>query len=248
MSTLSVKLETFEGPLDLLLHLIKKEKVDIYDIPIAEITQQYLEYLDRMRELNIHIASEFLLMAATLVYIKSKMLLPRKIDIDGELLDVGEGEEQEDPRRPLVERLIEYQRIKEMMAILEGGDLLYKNFFPRGYTEFKFEYFEGEFDVYELVKAFYEVVKRLPSETFLQVELEQITVVDMMNKVIDDLKVKKVLSFFDYARQFKTKLELIVFLLSLLELAKLRIVYLSQKGLFSDFEIGLRVVEEITEE
>ncbi len=243
MSSISVKLETFEGPLDLLLHLIKKEKVDIYDIPIAEITRQYIEYLDKMRELNIYIASEFLLMAATLVYIKSKMLLPKKVEISDDLEQTGEQFDQEDPRKPLVERLIEYQRIKEMMSILEGGDLLYKNFFPRGYTEFKLDYFEGEFDAYELVKAFYDLVKKLPEEKFYSIELENVSIIDMMNRVIEDLKERNKIHFFDYARQFKTKIELIVFFLSLLELAKLRMVYIIQNALFSDLEIGLRIKE-----
>jgi len=243
MSGISVKLETFEGPLDLLLHLIKKEKVDIYDIPIAEITHQYLDYLDKMRELNIFIAAEFLLMAATLVYIKSKMLLPKKVDIEGEVNAIEGTEEQEDPRKPLVERLIEYQRIKDMMTVLEGGDLLYKNFFPRGYTEFKFEYFDGEFDAYELVKAFYDLVKKLPEERFLSIELEKLSIVDMMNGVVDYLKENQSLSFFEYAKQFKTRIELIVFFLSLLELAKLRMIYIRQKSLFSDVEVGLRIKE-----
>ncbi|GAB4431635.1 MAG: segregation/condensation protein A [bacterium] len=243
MSGISVKLETFEGPLDLLLHLIKKEKVDIYDIPIAEITHQYLDYLDRMRELNIYIAAEFLLMAATLVYIKSKMLLPKKVDIEGEMSIETEGEEGDDPRKPLVEKLIEYQRIKDMMTVLEGGDLIYKNFFPRGYTEFKLEYFDGEFDAYELVKAFYDLVKKMPEEKFLSVELENISIVDMMNRVIEDLKERQSISFFSYARQFKTRLELVVFFLSLLELAKLRMIYIVQKSLFADIEVGLRIKE-----
>lgn len=241
MRGISVKLETFEGPLDLLLHLIKKEKVDVYDIPIAQITHQYLEYLDRMRELNIYVAAEFLLMAATLVHIKSKMLLPKKVDIEGEVGNIDDGEEQEDPRKPLVERLIEYQRIKDMMSVLEGGDLLYKNFFPRGYTEFKLDYFEGEFDAYQLVKSFYELVRKLPDEKFLSIELENISVVDMMSRVIEDLKEKKTLSFFEYAKRFKTRLELVVFFLSLLELAKLRMIFIMQKSLFSDLEVGLRV-------
>ncbi len=241
MSGISVKLETFEGPLDLLLHLIKKEKVDIYDIPIAEITHQYLDYLDKMRELNIFIAAEFLLMAATLVYIKSKMLLPKKVDIEGEVDTLDTNQEQEDPRKPLVERLIEYQKIKDMMSILEGGDLLYKSFFPRGYTEFKFDYFDGEFDAYELVKAFYDLVKKMPEEKFLSIELEKLSIVDMMNNVVEYLKKENRLNFFEYAKRFRTKLELIVFFLSLLELAKLRMIYIAQNALFSDLVIELRV-------
>lgn len=243
MTNISVKLESFEGPLDLLLHLIKKEKIDIYDIPIADVTQQYLDYLEKMRELNIYIAGEFLLMAATLIYIKSKMLLPKKVDVALEIGNESTTDENEDPRKPLVEKLIEYQRIKDMMAILDKGELLNRDFFLRGYTEFKLEYFEAEFDAYELVKAFYDLVKKMPEEVFLNVEFENISIVDMMNEVIENLRVKESIKFFEYAKRFKTKMELIVFFLSLLELAKLRMVLLSQKTLFSDFEIGLRVKE-----
>lgn len=243
MTNISVKLESFEGPLDLLLHLIKKEKIDIYDIPIADVTQQYLDYLEKMRELNIYIAGEFLLMAATLIYIKSKMLLPKKIDVASEIGNESETDENEDPRKPLVEKLIEYQRIKDMMAILDKGELLNRDFFLRGYTEFKLEYFEAEFDAYELVKAFYDLVKKMPEDAFLNVEFENISIVDMMNEVIENLRVRENIKFFEYVKRFKTKMELIVFFLSLLELAKLRMVSLSQKSLFSDFEIGLRVKE-----
>lgn len=116
--SISIKLEQFEGPLDLLLHLIKKEKIDIYDIPIAEITSQYLEYIENMKKLNIYIASEFLIMAATLIYIKSKMLLPKKIAIHEEL-PADEMMDEQDPRLPLVQRLLEYQRIKELVELLE---------------------------------------------------------------------------------------------------------------------------------
>ncbi|MCX7991371.1 MAG: segregation/condensation protein A [Proteobacteria bacterium] len=238
--SISVKLETFEGPLDLLLHLIKKEKVDIYDIPIVKITQQYLDYLDKMKELNIYIASEFLLMAATLIYIKSKMLLPKKVEIDSE---IGEIQKEEDPRAPLVEKLVEYQRIKEMVEILEKKDRLFESFFPRGYTEFKFDYYEEEFDPYVLVKAFYDLVKKLPDESYLTIELENLSIVDKMNEIMELLKNEKKMTFFSYTSRIKKRLELIVFFLSLLELARLRMVYLRQLREFNDIEILLRVEE-----
>lgn len=238
--SISVKLEAFEGPLDLLLHLIKKEKVDIYDIPIVKITEQYLDYLEKMKELNIYIASEFLLMAATLIYIKSKMLLPKRVEINEE---IGDIDKEEDPRAPLVERLVEYQRIKEMVEVLQKRDKLYENFFPRGYTEFKFDYYEEEFDPYALVKAFYELVKKLPEENYLTIELENLSVVDKMNEVMDILKKEKRISFFSYGSQIKKRLELIIFFLSILELTKLRMVYLRQAKEFLDIEVILRVDE-----
>lgn len=239
--SINVKLESFEGPLDLLLHLIKKEKVDIYDIPIVKITQQYLDYLEKMKELNIYIASEFLLMAATLIYIKSKMLLPKKVEIDSE---IGDIEKEEDPRAPLVEKLVEYQRIKEMVEVLEKREKLYDDFFPKGYTEFKFEYYEEEFDPYILVKAFYDLIKKLPDESFLTIELENLSIVDKMNEIMDILKNERKITFFDYGKRIKRRLELIVFFLSILELARLRMVFLRQSGQFNDIDIILRVEDD----
>jgi segregation and condensation protein A len=238
--SIEVKLDSFEGPLELLLHLIKKEKVDIYDIPIADITRQYLEYIEKMQELNFYLAGEFMLMAATLIYIKSKMLLPKKVDMETEI--AGEPvQEDEDPRAPLVRRLIEYQRIKDMMELLDKGEIINRDFFPRGYTEFKLEYFDDEFDAYELVKVFYELVKKMPDDKFLNIELESISVVDRMNEVMETLKERKKINFFEYAEKLRNRLELIVFFLSLLELTKLRLIYLRQLNSFADVEIGLRV-------
>src|SRR6266542_5414443 len=112
-----VRLDKFEGPLDLLLHLIKKHEVDIYDIPIAQITQQYLAYIDLMQTFNLDVAGEFLVMAATLIHIKSRMLLPMADDEDDE-------EEGTDPRQELVRRLLEYQRFKDAADQLERRELL----------------------------------------------------------------------------------------------------------------------------
>src|SRR5262245_5970519 len=119
-----VKLPVFEGPLDLLLHLIKEHRVDIYDIPIALITRQYLEYLDLMKELNLSIAGEFLVMAATLVQIKSRMLLPREEQPES-------TEPEEDPREELVRRLVEYQRFKDAAVELEEREAVWRDVFRR---------------------------------------------------------------------------------------------------------------------
>ncbi len=238
--SISVKLELFEGPLDLLLHLIKKEKVDIYDIPISEITAQYLEYLETMKKLNIYIASEFLVMAATLIYIKSKMLLPKKTVLPEELEGVA-TEAEEDPRMPLVQRLLEYQSIKELVDLLNKKEQLYRDFFPRGYTEFTIDFAENEFDSYELVKTFYSLIEKMPETISIEVELEKVTIRDMINRVLDDLKERKKISFIEYGSKLKTRIELIVFFLALLELAKIRMISLTQSILFKDIEITLRV-------
>jgi len=238
--SISVKLELFEGPLDLLLHLIKKEKVDIYDIPISEITAQYLEYLETMKKLNIYIASEFLIMAATLIYIKSKMLLPKKTILPEEL-EGGVTEIEEDPRMPLVQRLLEYQKIKELVNLLDKKEQLYRDFFPRGYTEFTIDFVENEFDSYELVKTFYSLIEKMPETNSIEIELEKVTIRDMINRVLDDLKEQKKISFIEYGSKLKTRIELIVFFLALLELAKIRIISLTQSLPFKDIEITLRV-------
>ncbi|MCK5553947.1 MAG: segregation/condensation protein A, partial [Deltaproteobacteria bacterium] len=141
----TVKLEIFEGPLDLLLHLIRRNQVDIYDIPIATITDQYLDYLSLMKALNLDVAGEFLLMAATLLQIKSKMLLPSLPE---------EGEEEEDPRAELVNRLLEYEKYKEAAARLHERDILERDTFVPGKQVEESE--EGglvEVGVFELIEA-----------------------------------------------------------------------------------------------
>ncbi len=241
--SISVKLEQFEGPLDLLLHLIKKEKIDIYNIPIAEITAQYLEYIENMKKLNIYVASEFLIMAATLIYIKSKMLLPKKIAIDEEIQS-DEITDIQDPRLPLVQRLLEYQKIKELVQLIEKQEIIYRDFFPRGYTEFTIDFAEKEFDSFELVKVFYSLIEKMPDSISLEVELEKITIREMINNVLEALKERKKLSFVEYANQLKSKIELIVFFLAVLELAKIRMITLTQSKLFQDIDIQLRVDQE----
>jgi segregation and condensation protein A len=241
--SISVKLEQFEGPLDLLLHLIKKEKIDIYDIPIAEITAQYLDYIENMKKLNIFVASEFLVMAATLIYIKSKMLLPKKITIDDEIQS-EEIATEEDPRLPLVQRLLEYQQIKDLVEKLEKKEIIYRDFFPRGYTEFTIDFAEKEFDSFELVKIFYSLIEKMPETMSIEVELEKITIRDMINNILETLKDRKNLSFIEYAKQLKSKIELIVFFLAILELAKIRMITIMQSALFQDIIIYLRVDQE----
>lgn len=243
MSGISVKLDQFEGPLDLLLHLIKKDKIDIYNIPIAEITAQYLEYIENMKKLNIHVASEFLVMAATLIYIKSKMLLPKKNSIDEEI-QTDEPTDEQDPRLPLVQRLLEYQKIKQLVELLDTKELIYRDFFPRGFTEFTIDFAEKEFDSYELVKIFYSLIEKMPDSISLEVELEKITLRDMINNVLEKLKERKKISFIGYARELKSKIELIVFFLAILELAKIRMITLMQSALFHDIDIYLRIEGE----
>src|SRR5512135_3362122 len=152
-----IKLDIFEGPLDLLLYLIRKNEIDIYNIPIALITEQYLEYLDLMRSLNLDLAGEYLVLAATLIHIKSRMLLP---PVEGD----DEAEEGEDPRAELVQQLLEYQTFKEAALNLEGRPLLERDVFTRGAPlEEPAEAEEDEeamieVGIYELVQAFRRII------------------------------------------------------------------------------------------
>ena len=158
-----VKLDVFEGPLDLLLYLIKKNEIDIYDIPIASITEQYLEYIDLMRMLDLNIAGEFLVMAATLIHIKSKMLLPPD---EKELLP----EEEEDPREELVRRLVEYKKFKEVAGILQDLEGQRKKMFTR---DIPFEVEPGEVffeaSLFDLITAFTRVLKDVPKDIFQEI-------------------------------------------------------------------------------
>jgi len=164
-----VRLETFEGPLDLLLHLIKKNEIDIYDIPIAMITEQYLEYLDMMRELNIEVAGDYLVMAAELGLIKSKMLLPKP---------EPEKEEEEDPRAELVRRLLEYQRYKDAAEKLVKFEILERDVFARiGQDEKEQRNQLIKADLWSLIEAFREICKRMDSSWVgnIKFDLETVT-------------------------------------------------------------------------
>ena len=217
---LNVKLKIFEGPLDLLLHLIRNHKVEIYDIPMAEITAQYLEYLELMKNLNLDIASEFLVMAATLTHIKSRMLLP-----------VTE-EEEEDPRDELIQRLLEYQRYKE--ASLKFRDMrdkraLLRSREPADGPQTREEVFL-EVSIFELLKAFREVIVQVAREQDLLIRTDQFSVVDKMSELMEALKGEKSLVFQEFFRKGSSRSELVATFLALLELVRLRMVRLSQKG------------------
>ncbi|MDD5633901.1 MAG: segregation/condensation protein A, partial [Candidatus Omnitrophica bacterium] len=193
--TYKVKINFFEGPLDLLLFLIKKEKVDICDIPIAKITQQYLEYLELMKLLDLEIAGEFLVMAATLMYIKSKMLLPP---------DEEEIQEEElDPREELVRRLLEYKKYKDAAGNLQEMYDRNKNIFlRRGSGEASkivldsgMEYFEAS--LFDLITAFRKVLRDVPKEIFHKVVKNKFTVSDKIHEIYHMLAATSKIFFFE---------------------------------------------------
>lgn len=211
-----VKVQLFEGPLDLLLHLIKKNEVDIYDIPIARITEQYIEYLEFMKVLNLQFAGEYLVIAAELSLIKSKMLLPKPVI----------EEEEEDPRAELVRRLIEYQVYKDAATDLVGRDVLGRDVFKRDYVDNSFETTEEvemmPVDMWSLIEAFREFYKRrsyLWAEE-ISFEAETISIEDKIEQVIILLQTKPQLKFDELFDDCSSKSDLVVTFLALLELAR----------------------------
>lgn len=226
-----VKLEVFEGPLDLLLYLIKKNEIDIYDIPIAAITEQYLEYLELMRMLDLNIAGEFLVIAATLIHIKSKMLLPPD---EKELLP----EEEEDPREELVRRLVEYKKFKEVAGILQDLESQRKKMFTR---DIPFEVEPGEVffeaSLFDLITAFTRVLKDVPKEMFQEIIKDEFTVEQKVHDLLHMLVKTPVMSLFDLFKSAKNKPEIIAMFLAVLELIRLKEIIVVQKQSFSDIEI-----------
>jgi len=232
-----VKLDVFEGPLDLLLYLIQKDEVDISDIPIARITDQYLEYLELMQLLDLNIAGEFIVMAATLMHIKSKMLLPP---------DQTEGEEklEEDPRAELVRRLLEYKQFKEAASQLSQMESHQKHFFARvgsGIKEDELpppvadEYFEAS--LFDLISAFTKVLKDIPKDVFYKVVKDEFTVSEKIHDILHLLVEKKILFFTELFKAAKTKFEIITIFLAILELIKIKEITILQSAPFAEIEI-----------
>lgn len=222
----SVRLELFEGPLDLLLHLIRKNEVDIYNIPISEITRQYLEYLDLMKELNLDVAGEFLVLASTLLQIKSRMLLPRTEEEGDE-----EGEPGEDPRAELVRRLIEYQRYREAAADLDALPRLGWDLFTRGAVEEverQGEQIPEEVDVYLLVEAFGRLLASIPEEKLHEVGSEQYRLAERIAEIMTLLESDPFVPFSTLFPETFDRGYVIVTFLAVLELCRLRVITISQ--------------------
>jgi segregation and condensation protein A len=233
--TYKIQLEKFEGPLDLLLYLIKKDEIDIYDIPIAEITEQYIEYIGLMKVLDLDGVGDFLVMAATLLQIKSRMLLPP---------DPSEVEPQEDPRTELVRRLEEYQRIKEAAEELRMRAEQRQDLFPRRVDaeavaglkdESREVYFEA--NLFDLITALTAAMANKPEHSSYEVAREEYTVEEKVHAILHMLVDRpniRLQELFDGARN---KIEVIVTFMAVLELCKMKEVVVAQKRLFSDIEL-----------
>jgi segregation and condensation protein A len=230
-----VKLEHFEGPLDLLLYLIKKQEINIYDIPIAAITRQYLDYIRMLEFLNLELAGEFLLMAATLMRIKARMLLPRQID---------EGEEEEDPRRQLVQQLLEYQRFKQAASELESMEYQRRLLHARPAPDRETLPVEVEYDysLFDLITAFKSVLEEA-RERYLEVRVEESSVEDKIEYLRGRLAEQEVIAFEDLFSGDRTVAELVVTFLALLEILRLRAATVKQSKAFGRIWVH-RVSEE----
>jgi len=237
-----IKLAAYEGPLDLLLDLIRKQQINIYDIPIAKITQQYLDYLHMMKELNIDVAGEFIFMAATLIYIKSRILLPPD--------PTAPPEELEDPRADLVHRLLEHEQFKNAAEMLNSKRLVEDAMWSRaGIGEFA----EAEDEpgmavsVFDLISVFREILERAKKRTAIQIKREGISMAQMVEHVKEVLRRSSgPVPIEDLIGDYLWRQALIALFLALLELVRLRAVLLRQKDLFTPITVAKsRRFEEI---
>lgn len=216
-----IKLDIFEGPLDLLLYLIKKNEIDIYDIPIALITRQYLEYIEMLRSLNLDLAGEFLVLAATLIHIKSRLLLPVEED--------PSAQEEEDPRAELVRQLLEYQAFKEAALQLDSRPVLERDVFTRscpatGPHDPEAQEVFTEMDVFDLVKAFQQMMARLDKAERIEIDAEEMSLADRINEIMDRLREHKHMTFTDLLAERTDRRWVLYTFLALLELMKLRMI------------------------
>ena len=242
------KLEVFEGPLDLLLHLIEKNKVNIYDIPIAEITDQYLEYIDEMKRQDLNVMSEFLVMAATLLNIKSKMLLPK---------EVVEVEEEEDPRAELVQQLLEYKMYKTYAYELRDRQVDADQIFYKVPTiPDEVLAYEEPVDVDELISdltlnklnlIFQSVLKREKSRVdpvrsrFGEIKKEEVSLEEKMEEILSFARAHKTFSFRELLERQSSRVQIVVTFLVILEMMKAGEIHIVQEKIFDDIRIESRI-------
>ena len=256
---ISVKLEAFEGPLDLLLHLIDKNKVNIYDIPIADITEQYMEYVRKMQEENLDIVSEFLVMAATLLEIKCRMLLPKEVDEEGN---------EEDPRAELVEQLLEYKLFKAMAEELKGQQLdALKTYYRKpdipeevsGYTPpVDLNEVVGDVNLIKLNAIFADVMKRKEDKVdpvrskFGKIEKEEVTMSEKLVDIKAFMMEHKSFGFRELLMKGASKVAVIVTFLVVLELMKTGFITVKQEGTCEEIYIDVignpEMIEDISED
>lgn len=229
LNEITITLASFDGPLDLLVHLIKKNQVSVYDIPIALVTKQYLAYLDLLQELNLDVASEFLVMAATLIHIKSKMLLPRPETAAGDPAD------EEDPRDTLVRRLLEHQKFKAAAGLLHDRETLRSAQWGR--PDSRIEAIAGddyepeiEVDLFSLLSAFKQVLERARERPPMALPAEQISIELRIDQLLGRLSETDACGFEDLFDDVATRGDMIVTFLAILEMIRLKLVRVFQSG------------------
>ncbi len=230
-----IKLDIFEGPFDLLLFLIRKNEVDIYDIPIAEITKQFLAYIEVMKLLDLNVAGDFIEMVAILMHIKARMLLPKS---------VSEEDEPEDPRTELVERLIEYKRFKEASYQLDELEREREKMYPRRYfafvpkeEEISDEEYLDRVTLFDLILAFRRALDNMPKVTHHEVKKIDVTVEQQEAFILKKVEENQVLLFQDLMREIKEKIVLIVTFIAMLELVRKGKIQVRQSRVFDDIRI-----------
>ena len=229
LDSIQIKLQSFEGPLDLLVHLIKKNQMNVYDIQISVITKQYLEYLNLLQELNLDLASDFLVMAATLIHIKSKMLLPRPETA------AGDPDEEEDPRDLLVRRLLEHQKFKIAAELLHDKETLRSAQWARPDSrleEIAGDDYEPEFevDLFSLLSAFKQVLERARERPPVVLPAEQISIELRIDQLLDRLSETEACGFEDLFDDVAGRSEMIVTFLAMLEMIRLKLIRVFQSG------------------
>ena len=224
---LKIKLGEFAGPLDLLLFLIRQEQANIFDIPIAKITDEYLTYIRLMKSLDIAVAADFLVMAATLIEIKSKMLLPRDPM-------AAEEEEMEDPRKELVDRLLEYEKYKAAAGMLHEKTTVEQAVFQRGKIESDDANAEINASVFDILTVFQKVLARHKDEVRMEIEREEITLADMIRNLKRRIFEETELSILKFFEEMQSKRELVTAFIAVLEIVRTESVKLTQKKTFGD--------------
>jgi len=237
MAEYKVQFEVFEGPLDLLLYLVKKEEVDIYEVNLTKIATQFIEYIELMRQLDLEVAGEFVVMASTLMYIKSRELLPvdQQVEAEGD-------EEEEDPRWELIRQLVEYKKFKDAAAQLQQREAEQENVFPRLPGKLEFEPTtpppRPEVSLFDLIHAVSSVLKRFQQrEGPRDIFEDKWTVSEKIELLRQLVAAKGVLKFSELFEQMARRMEVVVTFLALLELIRLKQVVVSQPAPFSEIEI-----------
>ena len=233
----NIRLENFEGPLDLLLYFIKRDKIDIYDIPITEITNEYIQVIDEAKKLDVSVAGEFLFMASMLLRIKTQMLLPRQIDEEG--LDI------DDPRIDLVAQLIEYKKYRDLAHKLRNLHENNKDSFFRSSAKIVYDQspevsdFLKEVSLFDISKIFKDAIDNAPTQDSFKIYKEIVSLTDQKKFIMESFEGNEVVSLKKIVKKLETKIEIIVTFLALLEMIKQSEILCTQKKIFQDIEIKL---------